>query len=82
MLESVSVFWDCKVNSWLIGATEYRSAIFTYTPEQDKTANAIMEEVQKEHWPSKKIVTEIVDANQAKWWDAEVRGFGAIGSCL
>ncbi|KAF9021405.1 peptide methionine sulfoxide reductase [Hymenopellis radicata] len=42
--------------------TQYRSAIFTYTPEQADIARRVTEE-------GKKIVTEITEAGP--WWDAE-----------
>ncbi|TBU24922.1 peptide methionine sulfoxide reductase [Dichomitus squalens] len=51
--------------------TQYRSAIFYNTPEQEEIAKRVTEEVQKEHFDpvGKKIVTQIVPAGQ--WWDAE-----------
>jgi peptide-methionine (S)-S-oxide reductase len=50
---------------------EYRSAIFTHTPEQLQTAKSVTEEVQKKHFDPKglRIVTEIAEA--AEWYDAE-----------
>ncbi|KAI5779984.1 peptide methionine sulfoxide reductase MsrA [Geopyxis carbonaria] len=48
--------------------TQYRSAIFTHGPEQEKTATKILEKVQTEWW-KKPVSTEIVPAGQ--WWDAE-----------
>ncbi|KAF7374324.1 putative peptide methionine sulfoxide reductase [Mycena sanguinolenta] len=51
--------------------TQYRSAIFTTTPEQATTAQRVTEEVQAKHFTPKgtKIVTEIIDAGP--WWNAE-----------
>ncbi|KAJ2923328.1 hypothetical protein H1R20_g13765, partial [Candolleomyces eurysporus] len=51
--------------------TQYRSAIFYHSPEQETIAKRVTEEVQKEHFDpiGKKIVTEILPAS--KWWDAE-----------
>ncbi|KAF8899010.1 peptide methionine sulfoxide reductase [Infundibulicybe gibba] len=51
--------------------SQYRSAIFTHTPEQDEVARQVTAEVEKKHFAPKgmKIVTEIVEAG--KWWDAE-----------
>ena len=51
--------------------TEYRSAIFFHTPEQESIARRVTEEVQKKHFDpvGKKIVTDIVAAGT--WWDAE-----------
>ncbi|KAF6747223.1 peptide methionine sulfoxide reductase [Ephemerocybe angulata] len=51
--------------------TQYRSAIFYNTPEQETIAKRVTEEVQKKHFDpiGKKIVTEVVPAG--KWWDAE-----------
>jgi len=51
--------------------TQYRSAIFTNTAEQQDIALKVTEEVQKLHFDPKgqKIVTIIEPAGQ--WWDAE-----------
>jgi len=51
--------------------TQYRSAIFTHSPEQASIAQRVTEEVQAKHFTprGKKIVTEIVEAG--KWYDAE-----------
>ncbi|KDQ06297.1 hypothetical protein BOTBODRAFT_39677 [Botryobasidium botryosum FD-172 SS1] len=51
--------------------TQYRSAIFTHTPEQLEIANRVTAEVQKAHFDDKgqKIVTRIEAAGP--WWDAE-----------
>ncbi|KAK0475209.1 peptide methionine sulfoxide reductase [Armillaria novae-zelandiae] len=51
--------------------TQYRSAIFTHSPEQAAVARRVTEEVQEKHFmPSgRTIVTEIVEAGP--WWDAE-----------
>ena len=49
--------------------TQYRSAIFVHSPEQEEAARAATEHVQAGlHWP-KKVVTEIVDAGP--FWPAE-----------
>ncbi|KZF24447.1 peptide methionine sulfoxide [Xylona heveae TC161] len=48
--------------------TQYRSAIFFYTDEQERIAKDITEKVQKEWW-KKKLSTEIIPAGE--WWDAE-----------
>lgn len=51
---------------------EYRSAIFTYSPEQADIAKRVKEEVQTLHskeLKGQKIVTEIVPATQ--WYKAE-----------
>lgn len=37
--------------------TEYRSGIFTTTPEQEVTAKKVMAEVQAKHYPNTKIAT-------------------------
>ncbi|KAJ7168676.1 peptide methionine sulfoxide reductase [Mycena filopes] len=51
--------------------TQYRSAIFATTPEQEDIARRVTEEVQAKHFTPKgtKIVTEIHSAGP--WWDAE-----------
>ncbi|KAF9459508.1 peptide methionine sulfoxide reductase [Collybia nuda] len=51
--------------------TQYRSAIFTHGPEQEKVAKRVTEEVQAKHFTpkGKKIVTTIEPARE--WWDAE-----------
>ncbi|KAK0438904.1 peptide methionine sulfoxide reductase [Armillaria borealis] len=51
--------------------TQYRSAIFTHSPEQATVARRVTEEVQEKHFtPSgRTIVTEIVEAGP--WWNAE-----------
>ncbi|KAF8132246.1 peptide methionine sulfoxide reductase [Mycena galopus ATCC 62051] len=51
--------------------TQYRSAIFTTTPEQAEIAKRVTEEVQAKHFTPKgtKIVTTILEAGP--WWDAE-----------
>jgi peptide-methionine (S)-S-oxide reductase len=48
---------------------EYRSAIFTTSPEQEKTARQVTDEVQEQHFKGKKIVTVIAPAGE--WYDAE-----------
>ncbi|KAL0062981.1 Peptide methionine sulfoxide reductase [Marasmius tenuissimus] len=51
--------------------TQYRSAIFTNTPDQLEVAKRVTAEVQEKHFTPKgqKIVTEIIEAGP--WWDAE-----------
>lgn len=49
--------------------TQYRSAIFTHSPEQRKIAEDVTRKVQEEHFKDQKIVTEIEEAGQ--WYDAE-----------
>ncbi|KAF7289667.1 Peptide methionine sulfoxide reductase [Mycena chlorophos] len=51
--------------------TQYRSAIFTTSPEQEAIARRVTEEVQEKHFTPKgmKIVTEIIPAGP--WWNAE-----------
>jgi peptide-methionine (S)-S-oxide reductase len=49
--------------------SQYRSAIFFHSPEQEAAARAAAERVQERlHWP-KKVVTEIVPAGE--FWPAE-----------
>jgi peptide-methionine (S)-S-oxide reductase len=44
--------------------TQYRSAIFFHTPEQEEAARAAKEKVEERlHWP-KKVVTEITPASE------------------
>ncbi|KJA24841.1 hypothetical protein HYPSUDRAFT_85678 [Hypholoma sublateritium FD-334 SS-4] len=51
--------------------SQYRSAIFTHSDDQETIAKRVTEEIQAKYFTSKgkKIVTEIVPAGQ--WWDAE-----------
>ncbi|TFK21447.1 peptide methionine sulfoxide reductase [Coprinopsis marcescibilis] len=51
--------------------TQYRSAIFTHSTEQEQIAKRVTEEVQAKHFTPNgtRIVTEIIPAGQ--WWDAE-----------
>ena len=49
--------------------TQYRSAIFYHSPEQEATAKSVTEKVQQQWWREGKITTEILPAGQ--WWDAE-----------
>ena len=51
--------------------SEYRSEIFTHSPEQVEIAKRVTEEVQAKHFTPKgeKIATKITPAGQ--WWDAE-----------
>lgn len=51
--------------------TQYRSAIFYNTPEQEEIAKRVTAEVQKKHFDphGTTIVTQLVPAGP--WWDAE-----------
>ncbi|ORY88830.1 peptide methionine sulfoxide reductase MsrA [Leucosporidium creatinivorum] len=49
--------------------TQYRSAIFFLSPEQEQTAQKVTAEVQEQHFPKDKIATKIEPAG--KWWNAE-----------
>jgi len=51
--------------------TQYRSAIFTHSEEQDRIARAVTEAVQKKHFDPRgtKIITSIEPAKE--WYPAE-----------
>jgi hypothetical protein len=49
--------------------SQYRSAIFFHTPEQEQVARQVTKEVQEKYLPGKPIVTQIEAAG--KWWTAE-----------
>ena len=49
--------------------SQYRSAIFFHTPEQEAAARKITAQAQKQWWTKGTITTEILAAG--KWWDAE-----------
>ena len=49
--------------------TQYRSAIFYHSEEQEKEAKSITEKVQQQWWRNGKISTEIAPAGE--WYDAE-----------
>ncbi|KAL8984651.1 MAG: hypothetical protein Q9177_004642 [Variospora cf. flavescens] len=53
--------------------TQYRSAIFYHSPEQEREARAVTEKAQAQWWNKKSkgttITTEILQAGT--WWDAE-----------
>ncbi|KAG0017516.1 Peptide-methionine (S)-S-oxide reductase [Entomortierella chlamydospora] len=49
--------------------TQYRSAIFYHSPEQEEIAKRVTAEVQEKHYAGKKIVTQIASAGT--WYDAE-----------
>ncbi|KAL8840893.1 MAG: hypothetical protein Q9170_001157 [Blastenia crenularia] len=49
--------------------TQYRSAIFYHSPEQEQEAKEVTEKAQQQWWKNKPITTEILEAGQ--WWDAE-----------
>jgi hypothetical protein len=55
----------------LFHVSEYRSAIFTHTPDQAITAREVTAAVQAKHFEGKgkKIVTQIKEAGE--WYDAE-----------
>ncbi|KAF9102618.1 Peptide-methionine (S)-S-oxide reductase [Mortierella sp. GBA35] len=40
--------------------TQYRSAIFTHSPEQQEIAKRVTTEVQEKHYKRRRIVTEVV----------------------
>jgi peptide-methionine (S)-S-oxide reductase len=48
--------------------SQYRSAIFYHTPEQEKIAKDITDKVNKQWWKGK-VTTEVVPAGE--WYDAE-----------
>ncbi|CAL8582871.1 Peptide methionine sulfoxide reductase [Xanthoria parietina] len=49
--------------------TQYRSAVFYHSPEQERAAKEVTAKAQEQWWTSGKISTEILEAGQ--WWDAE-----------
>lgn len=49
--------------------TQYRSAIFYHSPEQEQQAREVTRKAQEQWWKGKPITTEILPAGQ--WWDAE-----------
>ncbi|EEB05406.1 peptide methionine sulfoxide reductase [Schizosaccharomyces japonicus yFS275] len=49
--------------------TQYRSAIFTLSDEQNKIAREVMKQVQEKHYPNQPLATVIEPAGQ--WWNAE-----------
>lgn len=49
--------------------SQYRSAIFYHSPEQEAIARKITDAAQKQWWASKKLATQLIPAGQ--WWDAE-----------
>jgi len=53
--------------------SQYRSAIFTHTPEQLEIAKKVTQEVQAKYFDArgKKIATQIEDANENDWYTAE-----------
>jgi hypothetical protein len=55
----------------IIFLSEYRSAIYFHSSEQESIAKRVTAEVQAKHFTpkGKTIVTEITPASQ--WWDAE-----------
>ncbi|KAG0243559.1 hypothetical protein B0O80DRAFT_385335 [Mortierella sp. GBAus27b] len=49
--------------------TQYRSAIFYHSPEQEEIARKVTAQVQEDHYKNRPIVTQIVPADS--WHDAE-----------
>jgi len=49
--------------------SQYRSAIFYHSPEQEAIARRITDAAQKQWWGSKKLATQLIPAG--RWWDAE-----------
>lgn len=49
--------------------TQYRSAIFTHSPEQEQAAREVTAKIQQLHFKGKNIVTQIIPAGD--WFDAE-----------
>ncbi|KAF9427993.1 Peptide-methionine (S)-S-oxide reductase [Podila epigama] len=49
--------------------TQYRSAIYTHSSEQEQIAKQVTAEIQEKHYKGKRIVTEITKAQT--WYDAE-----------
>ncbi|WVR09667.1 peptide-methionine (S)-S-oxide reductase [Kwoniella sp. DSM 27419] len=49
--------------------SQYRSAIFWHTPEQEKIAKQVTSEVQDKYLKGRPIVTQIAEAG--KWWPGE-----------
>lgn len=70
----LNVFWECHDPTTLnrqgpdVG-TQYRSAIFTHTPEQEAEARASRDALQASGHLMRPIVTEIVPATD--FWPAE-----------
>jgi peptide-methionine (S)-S-oxide reductase len=72
--ELLRVFWDCHDPTQLnrqgpdIGSN-YRSAIFFYTPEQEQAALQSKDQLEQSHHYRRPIVTEIMPAST--FWRAE-----------
>ncbi|KAI9672330.1 MAG: Peptide-methionine (S)-S-oxide reductase [Caeruleum heppii] len=49
--------------------TQYRSAVFFHSPEQEQTAKQVTEKAQQQWWKGNKITTQILPAGE--WYDAE-----------
>jgi len=49
--------------------TQYRSAIFTHSEEQQRLAESVTQKVGKEWWKNRPVTTVVVPAGS--WWDAE-----------
>lgn len=49
--------------------SQYRSAIFYHSPEQESSTRKIIAAAQKEWFKGQNIATEVIPAGQ--WWDAE-----------
>jgi len=70
----LKVFWENHDPTTLNrqgpdAGTQYRSAIFFHTPEQEAAAKASKEKLEKAHVFKRPIVTQIVPA--AEFWKAE-----------
>ncbi len=70
----LDLFWGCHDPTQLNRqgpdhGTQYRSAIFYHTPEQQRAAEASLERLDSSGRLRRRIVTEIVPA--ATFWDAE-----------
>ena len=49
--------------------TQYRSAIFTHSDEQQEIAKEVTEKVSQQWYKERPVTTQIEPAGQ--WWDAE-----------
>ncbi len=72
--ELLNVFWNSHDPTTLNrqgpdAGTQYRSAIFCHNPQQEASARASKERLEKSGATRRPIVTEIVPANQ--FWQAE-----------
>ena len=54
-----------------VSLTEYRSAVFFHTPEQETIARRVTQEVQEKHFtPKEQKITTTIEA-AGPWYDAE-----------